>query len=84
MKTNYLIFIVIFSKTKANVFLEEKGKEWYDSKEWYSDSDIVAATAALYIMMLSYKSSAAATFSDLEKYVIIDRKWKWKTFLLID
>ena len=45
MKTNYLIFIVIFSKTTANVFLEtsdeEQGNEWYDSKELYSDSDIL-------------------------------------------
>ena len=34
MKTNCFIFIVIFSKTMTNTFLEtsdeEKGKEWYD------------------------------------------------------
>ena len=39
MKINCFIFVIIFSKTTTNTFLEtsdeEKGKEWYD------DSDIV-------------------------------------------
>ena len=43
MKTNCFIFIVIFSKTMTNTFLEtsdeEKGKEWYDSDIVEKDID---------------------------------------------
>ena len=41
MKTNWFIFIVFFSKTTANVFLETSDEEQGNEEESYSDSDIV-------------------------------------------
>ena len=50
--------------------------------DWYQFW-LLAATAALYVMMVLAWSAAAATFADFDMDANIDRKLKWKMFFLI-